>query len=686
MAEDTYKNWYIVEEQSISWLYFDRADSGANALSKEVLDELDNILKGLSEKMTRGLVILSAKKSGFIAGADIQEFTVLKDISEAEELIKRGQSVFDRLEKMPFPTVSLIHGFCLGGGLELALACRYRVAKDDISTRFGLPEVKLGIHPGFGGTVRLPRLIGAPQAMELILTGKTINVYRAKKIGLVDYIVSDRHMKDMAEKCINSKPPVRRLSALQALTNRSFARSVLGKIIYKKTRKKIDPGQYPAPFAALRLWEQFADNPQTMLAEEARSVAGLIMGKTAQNLIRVFFLRDRLKAMGKGTDFPVSHVHVIGAGVMGGDIASWCALQGFNVTLQDKGPENIAASMKRAYALFKKRLVKPRLIRNGLDRLMPDINGTGLSKADVVIEAVFEDADVKRKLYREIEPQIREDALLATNTSSIPLEELAPALSRPERFVGLHFFNPVAKMPLVEVIATGSTGPEEVKKAMAFTRKIDHLPLPVKSAPGFLVNRILMPYLIEAVLMVEEGISPTNIDRAAEDFGMPMGPVLLADTVGLDIFLHAAASLSAAFGIHVPDILYKKVKAGHKGRKTGQGFYKFKNGKQVIPKNISPSDMSGSIKERLILRMVNEAVSCLDEGIVEDADLLDAGMVFGTGFAPFRGGIIEYCRSEGIEKIQEQLRSLEERLGERFHPAKGWEKIAGKRGSVEAGK
>lgn len=683
MADRTYKHWYIVDEKSISWLYFDREDSGTNALSKEVLDELDNILKGLSSKMTRGLVILSAKKNGFIAGADIQEFTTLEDVSEAEELIKGGQSVFNRLEKLPFPTVSLIHGFCLGGGLELALACRYRVAKDDISTRLGLPEVKLGIHPGFGGTVRLPRLIGAPQAMDLILTGKTIDVYRAKKIGLVDYIVSDRHLKDMAGKCINSKPTVRRLSAVLALTNNSFARPVLGRIIFNRTRKKIDPGQYPAPFAALRLWEQFADNPKTMLAEEARSVAGLIMGKTAQNLIRIFFLRDRLKALGKGTDFPASHVHVIGAGVMGGDIASWCALQGFNVTLQDKGPENIAASMKRAYALFKKRIIKPRLVRNGMDRLMPDMNGTGLGKADVVIEAVFEDADVKRDLYREIEPQIREDALLATNTSSIPLEELAPALSRPGRLVGLHFFNPVAKMPLVEVIASESTGPEEIKKAMSFTRRIDHLPLPVKSAPGFLVNRILMPYLIEAVLMVEEGMSPIKIDRAAEDFGMPMGPVLLADTVGLDICLHAAATLSARFALTVPGILYRKIKAGHKGRKTGQGFYTYKNGKQVVPKNVSPSDMSSSIKNRLILRMVNEAVSCLDEGIVEDADLLDAGMVFGTGFAPFRGGIMQYCRSEGIEKVQEELRSLEERLGERFHPAKGWEKIVQKRGSAE---
>jgi 3-hydroxyacyl-CoA dehydrogenase/enoyl-CoA hydratase/3-hydroxybutyryl-CoA epimerase len=675
MTDNTYRHWYYVEEDDIYWLYMDRAESSANSLSEDVLDELEAILKKMPAKQIKGLVILSAKQNGFIAGADIKDFTRLKSISQAENLIKRGQSVFDRLEKLPFPTVSLIHGFCLGGGLELTLACRYRVAKDDIRTRLGLPEVKLGIHPGFGGTVRLPRLIGAPQAMDLILSGRTIDVYKAKKMGLVDYVVPDRHLKDMAVKCITDEPRTHRPSALMKLTNHSYVRPILKKVIFNKTRKKVAPDHYPAPFAALDLWADFAGSPRAMLSEEAGSVARLITGATAQNLIRIFFLKDRLKALGKGMDFPASHVHVIGAGTMGGDIAAWCTLQGFNVTLQARKPESIASAVKRAHDLFKKRVIKPRLVRNTMDRLMPDISGTGLGKADVVIEAVFEDIDVKQSIYRDIETSIRQDTLLVTNTSSIPIEDLCNVLSRPGRLVGLHFFNPVAKMPLVEVIAGESTDPEEVKKALTFTRGIDHLPLPVKSSPGFLVNRILMPYLNEAVIMAEEGISQSIIDRAAVDFGMPMGPILLADTVGLDTCLHAAETLSEKLGIAVPSLLKKKVDAGDIGKKSGQGFYTYKNGKQVIPKDPAGQVSHGNINDRLILRMVNEAVACLDEGIVEDADLLDAGMVFGTGFAPFRGGIFQYCRSEGLEKIRGRLKSLEEKTGDRFRPAKGWEEL-----------
>jgi len=676
MNNRAYKSWYVIDEKGISWLYFDMAETGTNILSVEALDELETVLNILSGKQPKGLVILSAKQNGFIAGADIREFTKAKGLSEAEDLIKLGQSVFELIETMSFPTVSIVHGYCLGGGLELALACRYRIAQDDIHTRLGLPEVKLGIHPGFGGTVRLIRLIGAPQAMDLILTGRTIDVYKAKKIGIIDYIVPDRHLKDMAEKCIVDKPSVHSTPFLLKTLNYSFVRPLIKKIIRNKTEKKVNPDHYPAPFAVIDLWANFADNQQTMFVEEARSVARLITGTTAQNLVRVFFLRNRLKALGKRNDFKASHIHVIGAGTMGGDIAAWCALQGLNVTLQDQKPQHIATAIKRAHMLFKKRMIKPRLIRNTMDCLMPDIRGTGLNKADVVIEAVFEDADVKRKVYREIEPLIKKDALLTTNTSSIPIEELAYELSRPERLVGLHFFNPVAKMPLVEIVAGAQTDPGEVSNALSFIRDIDHLPLSVKSSPGFLVNRILMPYLLEAVIMVEEGISPTVIDNAALEFGMPMGPVHLSDTVGLDICLHVAEMMSEKFGIGIPDILHKKVKAGYSGKKSGKGFYTYKDGKQVVPKEITGHRYSSYIKDRLILRMINESVACLDEEIVGDADLLDAAMIFGTGFAPFRGGVIHYCRSEGVDKMHGQLKSFEEKFGERFHPANGWETIA----------
>lgn len=665
-------HWRVeTDRDTIAWLHLDKADGGANVLSVDVLEELDLFIKDLSKKKLKGLVIRSAKPNGFIAGADIHEFTKLRSSSDAEKLIMRGQSVFDRLENMPFPTVCLIHGFCLGGGLELALACRYRVAEDRQKTRLGLPEVKLGIHPGFGGTVRLPKLIGAPKAMELMLSGRTIDARRAKKIGLVDSIVPARHLKKMAVMCIKDNPPVHRPSFGQRLTNSTLVRPFLKKAFVKSVRSRVREDHYPAPYALIQLWDAYAGNPKKMLREEARSVAGLITGTTSQNLVRVFLLMERLKTMGRGSAFSPSHVHVIGAGIMGGDIAAWCALQGFHVTLQDREAKYIAPAIKRAYRLFKKRLKKPRLVQSAMDRLMPDVNGeAGLKRADVVIEAIFENREAKQDLFRNIEPVIKPDALLATNTSSIPLEELSSALSRPERLVGIHFFNPVAKMQLVEIVAAESTSRQEVDRAKAFTRTIDRLPLPVKSTPGFLVNRVLMPYLLEAVSMVEEGISPADIDRAAVHFGMPMGPILLADTVGLDICLHAAEIISKGLNITIPDRLRSLVKEGNLGRKSGKGFYAYKKGKQVVPKTSSSRFSSDDLTDRLILRMVNEAVSCLNEGVAEDADLIDAGIIFGTGFAPFLGGPLNYSRSKGMYNVRHRLEELEEHYGRRFHPVK----------------
>jgi 3-hydroxyacyl-CoA dehydrogenase/enoyl-CoA hydratase/3-hydroxybutyryl-CoA epimerase len=679
MKDTRRKNHWRLEkdEDNIGWLYFDKADSGANSLSADVLKEFDLILKNLSDEKLRGLVILSAKPNGFIAGADIKEFTKLKDSSAAEKLIRSGQSVFDRLENMPFPTVSQIHGFCLGGGLELALACRYRVAEDNHSTRLGLPEVKLGIHPGFGGTVRLPKLIGAPKAMELMLTGRAIDARKAKKIGLVDYVVPLRNLKKMSVICIKNNPPVQKPSLTLRLTNSTFARPFLKKALIKNIKKRVKKDHYPAPYAMIDLWSSHAGNPKKMLIEEARSVAGLLTGTTAQNLVRVFFLMEKLKSMGRGTDFNASHVHVIGAGIMGGDIAAWCALRGLKVTLQDREAKYIAPAMKRAYKLFSKRLRTPRLVQSAMDRLMPDVEGkTGLQHADVVIEAIYENAEAKQDLFRTIEPVIKPDALLATNTSSIPLEELNMALSKPERLVGLHFFNPVAKMQLVEIVSAASTGPNEISKAKAFTRQIDRLPLPVQSTPGFLVNRVLMPYLLEAVSMVEEGISPVDIDRVAVDFGMPMGPILLADTVGLDICLHVAEIISKGLNIAIPDRLRTLVKEGKLGKKSGEGFYSYKKGKQTAPAASSSEVLAQDLTDRLILRIVNESVSCLNEGVVEDADLLDAGIIFGTGFAPFRGGPLHYQYIEGINSLSLRLKELEEHYGKRFHPVKMLESAA----------
>jgi 3-hydroxyacyl-CoA dehydrogenase/enoyl-CoA hydratase/3-hydroxybutyryl-CoA epimerase len=673
----TVKHWHLKKDSdNIVWLHFDKADTGTNVLSGEVLEELNLILTEVTKENPSGLIILSDKPGGFIAGADIKEFTQLQDTSQAAELIMRGQSVLDRLEELPFPTVSLIHGFCLGGGLELAMACTYRVAEDDQRTRFGLPEVNLGIHPGFGGTVRLPRLVGTTAAMDMMLTGRTLDAKKAKKIGLVDFVTPSRHLKTRARMCVMTQPSPPSLPLLQKMTNHTFVRPVLKRILTRKVENRAPADHYPAPHAIINIWADHFDNPRIMLTEEAFSVARLIIGPTARNLIRLFFLREKLKSLGRKSDFSPSRVHVIGAGTMGGDIAAWCALRGFHVTLQDREAQYIAPAIKRAYDLYKKRLRRPRLVQEAMDRLMPDINGkAGLSHADVIIEAIFEDVDAKRNLYREIEPRIKADALLGTNTSSIPLEEISQALSKPERLVGLHFFNPVAKMPLVEIVANRLTNPEEINRAAAFAAQIDRLPLPVKSTPGFLVNRILMPYLMEAVIMEEEGINPLTIDRAALDFGMPMGPILLADTVGLDICLHVAEIMSNRIGGAVPNHLRELVEAGQLGKKSERGFYRYKKGKPAVFKTPFAKAPSKDVTDRLMLRMVNEAVACLRESVVENEEFLDAGIVFGTGFAPFRGGPAHYFRTQGIDRITDRLIELEKSYGERFHPDEGWSKL-----------
>lgn len=675
MSDDaTFNHWRIeTDARRIVWLALDKLDAGANVLSREVLEELQRVIDALALDQPQGLVIYSAKANGFIAGADVKEFTVLKNYDEAAELIQRGQSIMDALEQLPFPTVAMIHGFCLGGGLELALACRYRVAEDDPRTRLGLPEVKLGIHPGFGGTVRLPPLVGAPAAMDLILTGRTVEARAAQRMGLVDYAVPARHLRRAAETLVIEHPRPHRPSLVQRMTNHSLVRPTLASNMRKKVAEKAPPQHYPAPYAVIDLWAEYMGDRVRMMQEEARSVARLVTGDSSRNLVRVFFLQERLKSLGRGSDFAPKRVHVIGAGVMGGDIAAWCALRGLQVTVQDRNPEALGRVMKRAYGLYKKKLKQPRLVQAAMDRLLPDVHGAGLSRADVVIEAIFEDVKAKQGLYREIESVIRPDALLATNTSSIPLETLSLALMRPERLVGVHFFNPVAQMQLVEVVASDTTSPAVARQAAAFVRHIDRLPLPVRSSPGFLVNRVLMPYLLEAVALEAEGVPAVVIDHAATDFGMPMGPILLADTVGLDICLSVAEILSQQLNRGtVPPRLRELVAAGRLGKKSGKGFYTYQGDKPVLVKPDKGYRPPPDITDRLMFRYFNEAMACLREGVVADADLLDAGMIFGTGFAPFRGGPLHFAEHTGGATVRRRLEELNRQHGERFVPDAGW--------------
>jgi 3-hydroxyacyl-CoA dehydrogenase/enoyl-CoA hydratase/3-hydroxybutyryl-CoA epimerase len=431
---------------------------------------------------------------------------------------------------------------------------------------------------------------------------------------------------------------------------------------------------YPAPYAIIDLWARLGASPRTGYREEARSFAKLLVGSTSRNLVRVFFLQNRLKSQGGKVAGKAHNVHVVGAGVMGGDIAAWCALRGLNVTLQDRAAEYIEPAIVRAGKLFGKKIRDANERAAATDRLRADVDGTGIADADLVIEAIFEDLDAKQALYQKLQASMKDGAVLATNTSSIPLEKLRTVLDAPARFIGLHFFNPVAKMPLVEVIRCHDTEQDAVDQGFSFVKDIGKFPLGCLSSPGFVVNRVLMPYMSEAMHIANEGMPITVIDRVAKDFGMPMGPVELADTVGIDVALHVSRVLGSAFDQKVPEGLQQMIDNNHLGRKTGQGFYKWEDGKVVEPET-DDREVPADLADRLILPMVNESVACLHENIVEDADLLDAGVIFGTGFAPFRGGPIQYARDRGIEDIVAALQKLATKHGDRFAPHEGWSAI-----------
>ena len=631
------QHWQVaLDAEGVATAILDKAGESANSLSVAVMSELGQILDVLDKQPPKALIFCSGKEAGFIAGADIQEFTQLDTPEKGKALVERGWNLFNRLAAVKYPTLAIVRGHCLGGGLELALACRYLLAVDEPGTKMGLPEVMLGIFPGWGGMMRLPQRVGPAAAMDMMLTGKTIDAKRAKRMGLADECVPPRVMAQAARQLVLSGQPRRPLPFMQRMMNGPL-KSVVANGARKQVAKKARPEHYPAPYAIIDIWAKHNGNALRAPA----LIDGIINSSTARNLVRVFFLQERLKAFGKESSFKAERVHIIGAGVMGGDIAAWCALRGMTVTLQDQSLERMSPALQRANKLFTRRLRDPLLARAAFDRLIPDVSGDGVAHADVVIEAIFEDVAAKHALFKALEPRMKPWAILATNTSSLKLEDLRTALARPERLVGIHFFNPVAMMPLVEVVEAQGADPAVVQAACAFVRQIDKLPLPVKSEPGFLVNAVLAPYMLAAMRAVDEGVSPEIVDETMLAFGMPMGPIELIDTVGLDIAMAAGKQLAG--GAEPPRCLLARVDQGQLGKKSGQGFYAWADGK---PTKAVAASVPAGLAERLAKPLIDRVEQLVADGVVADADLADGGVIFGTGFAPFTGGPLNFRKSK----------------------------------------
>lgn len=636
---------YSVDMEGIGWAVFDREGESANSLGRRPIEELGKIIDQVEKEArsgaVKGLVFISGKERGFIVGADIREFEFMETEQQVFDSIKPVNALLDRIERLPIPVVAAVHGVCVGGGLELILACHYRIATRDSSTRVGFPEVKLGIFPGFNGTARAIRQSGPIAAMQNMLTGSFLRAEVAKRQGLIDELVAaPGSLKWAARKAVLQKRKSKTASATQALLTKWPARDFLANKMRSETKKKAREDHYPAPFRLIDLFERHGGDIDSMKSAETKYFAPLMISDTARNLRRVFRLTELLKSQApKKLGWKPVRAHVIGAGTMGADIAGVCVAAGMEVTLQDLSAEQLEKGIKAQGKLFAKKF-KTKAERDAAKaRLIADPQGKGIDRADVVIEAIVEKLDIKQKVFAGLEDKLKPGAILATNTSSLKIEDIAKGLKDPGRLIGLHFFSPVAQMPLVEVVRGTTSRDEDVKKGAAFVTAIDKFPLITKDVPGFLVNKVLTPYMFAAMERLEKGEDKEKIDEAARTFGMPMGPIELADNVGLDICAHVAKTLGSGSEGSQLDLL---VSQGKLGKKSGQGFYVWKDGKPIKSgKEFSKGELERLGKE-LAQPLIDESQKALDEGVVETADLVDAGMIFGTGFAPFRGGPLHY--------------------------------------------
>jgi len=691
----------------LATLTFDSPEKRVNVFTRAALAELEQVIGEVAARPEIGcLILLSGKEGNFIAGADVEEIARVTDPAEAEAGSRVGHALFAAWEALPFPTVAAIRGSCLGGGTELSLASTWRVASDSAATRIGLPEVRLGILPGWGGSTRLPRLIGVPESLDLILTGKTVAGRKALKLGLIDALLPDARFLDLVRDFALARAGQKR-RAEDGKTGGGFdlkelllEKNPLGrKVVFDQARKKTleqTRGHYPAPPRAIEVIRiGIEDGRRAGFDAEARALADLAISRTSKNLVHVFKLTEASKrdgisgSAGNGAPRPVRRTAVLGAGVMGGGIAQLIAQEAnLPVRMKDVRADALASGMAHAAGLFERQVRRHRLeapeARRQMALLSPTLDYTGLGGVDLVIEAVVEKLEVKQEVFAEMARHVRADTVLASNTSSLSVEKIGAKTPHPERVVGMHFFNPVHKMPLVEVIAAPGSDPAAVAAVFAFTRRLGKTPVLVKDAPGFLVNRLLMFYSVESLWLLDEGYRIEDLDRAMTDWGMPVGPMALTDEVGIDVATKVAHILHEAFStrLPVPGWLDRLTENGRLGTKNGKGLYRYEEHERREPdptvysllglhpnvQNPDPGGIGGMV-DRMVLPMVNEAARCLEEGIVQSAGDLDLALIFGTGFPPFRGGLCRWADQEGLHQIVAILARLETAVGQRFSPS-----------------
>lgn len=688
-------------DDGIAVLTIDVPGESVNTLKSSFADEVATVLNELEDKSDlKGVVVISGKPTSFVAGADISMINDCKTAGDAESLARQGQAMFDRIEQLRVPVVAAIHGSCLGGGLELALACHYRVCTDSGKTELGVPEVKLGLLPGSGGTQRLPRLVGVQEALGLILTGKTLRPKQARKKGLVDEVVPESILLEAAVKlALSSKAKVQKakLSTVnKLLEGNSFGRNFIFKKAGEQAQSKAK-GNYPAIDKIIDAVQHGqSEGFEAGLEREARSFGELAMTPESFQLRGIFFATTAMK---KETSFggekpgKVIRAGVLGGGLMGGGISYVTAVKaGVPARIKDIAEDGIRHALKYSYDLLNKKVKRGHMRRSEMERDMLRLSGsldyTGFDRVDIVMEAVFEDLDLKQKMVADIEKHAKKDTIFATNTSSLPITKIAAKAERPEQVIGLHYFSPVDKMPLAEIITHEKTSAKTIATTVAFAKKQGKTPIVVKDGAGFYVNRILAPYMNEAARLLLDGASVEAIDRALVKFGFPVGPIKLMDEVGIDIAAKVAPILADDLGDRFapPAAFQKLLDDDRKGKKNSKGFYDYSGkskGKSVDSSvykvlDVSPKDgMSDSeIAQRCVLMMLNEAAYCLDEGIIASARDGDIGAIFGIGFPPFRGGPFRYMDAQGVATIVSELQKLEQQQGERYKPAPALVKMA----------